>query len=60
MAPPGKALVLVLPGLPLPADADAVFAPLPEVASRPGIEDASRPPDGLARLLDRTLCGLFQ
>ena len=59
-APPGKALVLVLPGLPPPADADAVFAPLTEVASRAGIEDASRPPDGLARLLDRTLDGLFE
>ncbi len=57
---PRKALVLVLPGLPPPPDVDAVFAPRSEVASSPGIEDASRPPGGLAHLLDRTLRGLFE
>jgi hypothetical protein len=53
-AAPGKALILVLPGLSVAAGADADFAPL---ASEPGIVDASRP---LAALVDRTLSGLFE
>jgi hypothetical protein len=64
----GKALVLVLPGLPVPSDADAVFAPdvapqlsaSGEVATEAGIADASRPPEGHAALVDRTLRGLFE
>jgi tRNA (guanine-N1)-methyltransferase len=63
-APLGRALVLVLPGLAAPADADAVFAPSlearTEVDSAAGIADASRPPDGLPRLLDRALRGLTE
>jgi hypothetical protein len=59
-----RALILVLPGVPAPSDADAVFAPLGdpagEVATEAGIADASRPPEGHARLLDRTLRGLFR
>jgi tRNA (guanine-N1)-methyltransferase len=63
-APPGRALVLVLPGLAVPGDADAVFAPYretpTEVDSAAGIADASRPSDGLPRLLDRALRGLAE
>jgi hypothetical protein len=61
---PARPLILVLPGVSAPSDADAVFAPLAEpageVATEAGIADASRPPEGHARLLDRTLRGLFR